>query len=122
MIQDISYERNFPIDLYLCYYHPLLGFVLGWPSQYTLLQYIGEAEKQGKDVLTPDDLRVAQVAGKVLFPSDKSLRRFLASYEKPCAIEKTDSVETDCERDALRQLLEQMQAQMQRMELKLAHK
>ena len=112
MIEDISYERNFPIDLFLCYYHPLLGIVWGWPSQYELLQYIGEAEKEGKDVLTPDDLRG-------LFPSDKSLGAFLDSYEKPCTIEKTDGGEGDSKDDAIRQLLEQMQAQMQRMELKL---
>lgn len=109
-------------DLYLCYYNPLLGHFLGWPSSHSLLRYIGQAEEEGKDILTPDDLRG-------LFPSDSSLRRFLASYEKTCTIEVTDSDENGSENTELKELLLQMQTQMQmqtkqmrRMEMQLEQK
>ena len=112
LIEDISYERNVIIDLYVCYYHFLLGQLAGWPSNYTLLRYIGQAEEEGKEILTADDLRE-------LFPNDSAFRRFWASYEKPCTIESTGNDESDIE---VKELLLQMQTQMRRMEMQLAQK
>jgi len=122
MIEDMSYERDFPIDLWLCYYHVFVGLLNGWPSGYALLKYIGKAEDEKKDILTPEDLSSARGEdGKELFPRE-SLKSFFAAYEKPCKIVVPDSGEDDSKHNELRDLLEQMQAQMRRMEMQLAQK
>jgi hypothetical protein len=73
LIEDITYERFFFIDLWLSFYHPLLGSRLGWPSPPRVLVEMEQLLEKGKTSLTVADIRH-------LFPSENSAEQFMNAY------------------------------------------